>query len=72
MHDDTDLAPVMRETGLPLILREGAREGGECVGALFEAIGESIRALAHTIRLALETADKILVMGLSFRSPARH
>ena len=47
MHDDADFAPVLRDPGLPLCVREGARESGECMGPLFQAIGEGVCSLAH-------------------------
>ena len=46
MHDHADLAPVLRERGLPLGVGERARDGGERAGALLETIGEGVRALA--------------------------
>ena len=45
MHDDADLAPVLREACLPLGFREGAGGGDQCTGPLFETIGEGVRAL---------------------------
>ena len=37
MHDHADLAPVLRNTGLTLRVREGAGEAGKIARALFEA-----------------------------------
>ena len=40
MDDDTDLAAVLGNTGLPLGVGEGGGQGGQRLGSLFEAIGK--------------------------------
>ena len=43
------LRPVLRHPSLPLCVCESAREGGERARALFEALGEGVRSLAHVV-----------------------
>ena len=45
VHHHADLAPVLRDTGLPLGIGEGLRECGERAGTLLEANGEGVRAV---------------------------
>jgi len=42
MHEDTDLALVLRSARLPLRVRQAAREGGKRAGPLLETVGEGI------------------------------
>jgi hypothetical protein len=49
MHDDADLAPILRDTSLPLRIAESACEGGKRVGPLFEASGKGLGSLAQRL-----------------------
>jgi hypothetical protein len=50
MHDDADLAPILRDAYLPLGFREGAGGGDKSAGPLFETIGEGVGALPRLDR----------------------
>src|SRR4029077_465684 len=53
VHHDADLAPVLRNPGLPLRVRQTAREAGERAGPVLESIGEGIGTFAHCFYLWL-------------------
>ncbi len=52
MDHHADLAPIARDAGLPLGVGEAAREGSQCEGSLFQAIGQCVCSLCSCIHLS--------------------
>ena len=49
VHDDADLTSIVRDTCVPLRVREAGREPGKGAGPLLEPIGKGVRAVAYQV-----------------------